>query len=166
MNVVRQSQFTTRPAKTVSDGEKGECFRLIIEGQSMRPTFEPGDMIVVQPLGQEAPGPGTVVVVQSSNGPPAIHRIVARQRRTGDWLFVTKGDALNRLDAVIPQPFVLGYVVAVERGGVLHPIADCRPSWQIRLLAWGKLILYGRLRETHPLRSLLRALLRLGRQGG
>ena len=130
----------------------------------MFPSLEPGDTVTVEPLEGRPPEAGEVVVIQSASGRPAIHRVVARQRRRGRWLLVTMGDAMGHTDAVIDESHIVARAVSVERGGTPAPIPAHRPGPWSRLEAWAKLVLHGRAGESHPLRRAARAIARVGRK--
>jgi len=141
----------------------GGGFRLTVEGDSMRPSLEPGDCVIAEPLRGRTPEPGDVVVIRGVGDRAAVHRVVARQRRRTGWLLATIGDAMRHLDGVVGEASILGYVVAVERQGSQLPIPqhDVGP-WR-RLRARWELLLHGRVGERHPLRSVPRTLARLVR---
>ena len=118
-----------------------------VEGESMAPTLLPGDTVQIEEVTAEAPMPGDIVLLRSNEGPPALHRVMARKRKAGEWLIVTAGDGLGRLDAVLPSSRVIGRVVAVERGGRQVEFAQRQEPWRLRLRARLKLALHGRLRR-------------------
>ena len=139
-------------------------FRLRVEGDSMSPTVSAGATVQAEPLHGEPAAPGQVVVIGSTNGPPAVHRVIARRRTSSGWLYVTKGDAMHRTDAVVEGRSIVARVTAVEAGGQLTPVPPSRPSVWTALEARGKLLLHGKLGGNHPLRRLARALGRLARR--
>ncbi len=130
----------------------------------MCPTLRPGATVRGELLQGSPAAPGEVVAIQGASGPPAVHRVIARQRRSGEWLYVTKGDAIPHTDAVTSGPRILARVTAVEDGGRLVPVTSQQARLWTRLEARAKLLLHGRVGERHPLRRVARGLAKLGRR--
>lgn len=71
---------------------------------SMRPAIEPGDLVVVRPVGAEEVGVGSVITYQreSGRGATVTHRVVAVETTgSGERLFTTRGDDNDVAD---PEP--------------------------------------------------------------
>lgn len=96
----------------------------VVRSASMAPWLRPGDRVLAAPLGQSAPCPGDVLAVANVEY-VLVHRLV---RLTAAGL-VLKGDALRCVDAPIDAASVLGRVVAVARGGRVHPLTTRRTRW-------------------------------------
>jgi len=95
--------------------EGGLAVGLPVAGDSMTPTLQPGDRIVVAPfLG--LPAPGQIVVARAAAGVVA-HRLASVEMRDGRRLYRTQGDAENGLDAGVRREALIGRVVEVIRGG-------------------------------------------------
>ncbi len=78
---------------------------------SMRPTIEPGDLIVVRPVDPAALSVGDVVTFQPVSGDPTLvtHRIMALHHTGGELTsLVTRGDANGADDAPIVPDQVMG----------------------------------------------------------
>jgi signal peptidase I len=107
----------------------------VVVGQSMEPTYAPGDIVYVKAAGSYAVGD----VVQVDRGGQYVHRIVAESPEG----FTTCGDAncpdpRDRLaglpDAeVVPASAVLGKVVA-HLGGAVATIERWGATWPGRLV--------------------------------
>jgi hypothetical protein len=105
----------------------------------MAPTIRAGDIVTAERLGGPAPEPGDVVLVRGGTGAPAVHRVIARRCKAGEWLIATGGDATGGLDPVLRASSVLGKVVSVERNGAEVPLAAIRVPLARRLRAALKL---------------------------
>lgn len=88
---------------------------LAIESGSMSPTFNRGDLVVIQHAGPDGISVGTVIAYLSTCMPsPVVHRVVAVKDVNGQPVYTTRGDA-NPGDDPCPASYgaVLGRVVAV-----------------------------------------------------
>lgn len=87
---------------------------LNVQTGSMRPSFGPGDALVMQHIAPERLRPGMVVSYKSSRNPNALvtHRVV----RVQDGSFQTKGDAVRANDPAVQNGLLVGSVVAVLPG--------------------------------------------------
>ncbi|MEM3590456.1 MAG: signal peptidase I [Candidatus Bathyarchaeia archaeon] len=93
---------------------------MVVVGGSMLPTYQEGDLVVVQGVSPREIAVGDIIVFKS---PPhladnaIIHRVIGIVERDGKRYFVTKGDnnpAPDRFDPLpgIPEDYVIGRVVA------------------------------------------------------
>lgn len=92
---------------------------LAVASQSMEPTLNVGDLIVVQgtPASQIYANylNGDIIVFRRPSGDPTeliVHRAVVKEWNGTNWLFTTKGD--NNVGAdpqIIPDDFVIGKVI-------------------------------------------------------
>lgn len=110
---------------------------------SMAPTYPPGTLVAVRPVGPEDLSVGDVVTVQLESGRDTVvtHRIAAIQHRMdGDLQFVTKGDANDVVDAEVRMPvqirgevwYFLPYV-----GYVSLALTGIQRQWIVTALAVG-----------------------------
>jgi signal peptidase I len=89
---------------------------LAVDGASMRPTLEVGDLILVQGVlnaseVNAAPRPeGDILVFRKSNK-LIVHRAIDKKREGNIWYFETKGDNNDISDGWIPEQNVVGKVV-------------------------------------------------------
>ena len=70
---------------------------------SMRPTLDPGDLVVVRTADPEQIGVGSVVTFQTESGDPAVttHRVVSQGvNEDGGALYLTRGDGNESADPV------------------------------------------------------------------
>lgn len=88
---------------------------------SMRPSLEVGDLIIAEgiadPSGIEAGPPpnGTIIIFEPTHSVPdvelAIHRVIHKEFRDGEWYYTTRGDANTRSwywETDIPEENVKG----------------------------------------------------------
>ncbi len=81
-----------------------------LSGSSMEPSVPAGSRLLVQPIGPgREPDPGDIVVVRR-DGLLVAHRLL----RSGRGAIVTRGDALSKDDAPLPETDLLGRVIAVN----------------------------------------------------
>lgn len=87
----------------------------------MRPTFAPGDVLKVAPVGMEQVRVGDVVVFRApGSGRLVVHRVIGI---AGGGL-VVRGDANRRADATpVTGSELVGKVTAVNRRGMWVPVA-------------------------------------------
>jgi signal peptidase len=111
---------------------------------SMRPTFSPGDMIVVSPEPMSSLRVGDVITysIPTAGHPVETHRVVSIQPTGGDPIVQTKGDANNTVDPWRAQ---------------LHGATVWR--FRFRLPAFGYPLLWLRLRWVHLLTTMMLPLL-------
>jgi signal peptidase len=111
---------------------------------SMRPTFNPGDMIVVSPEPMSSLRVGDVITFSTPapGHPVETHRVVSIQPTGGDPIVQTKGDANKTVDPWRAQ---------------LHGATVWR--FRFSLPAFGYPLLWLRLRSVHIVTTLLVPLL-------
>ncbi len=94
-----------------------KSLRIPVQGTSMCPTLQPGDICQVQVM--PAPfGSGDIIVFWAGKG-LVVHRVLLRVKEQ----VVTRGDNQTWIDRPIPLSRVLGVVVTAQRAGtpiVLH----------------------------------------------
>lgn len=107
---------------------------------SMRPTFSPGDMIVVSPEPMSSLRVGDVITYSTptAGNPVETHRVVSIQSTGGDPIVQTKGDANNTADPWHAQ---------------LHGATVWR--YRFHLPAFGYPLLWLRLRWVHVATTLM-----------
>jgi signal peptidase I len=100
---------------------------LDVQTGSMRPSFVPGDALVMQSIGGEVLQPGMVVSYRSSRNPNELitHRVVRVLPATHS--FQTKGDALTVADPVVRDSLLVGHITTVLPG--MGRIFDLVRSW-------------------------------------
>ncbi len=96
--------------------EAGTLFRFRIASESMRPTLQLGDEVIVQQVDWRRLRVGDIVLCDTGRMIVA-HRLLAVQRRNGVPLLLTKGDATWNFDAPHTLHSYRGKVQRVERAG-------------------------------------------------
>src|SRR3981081_2264023 len=90
-----------------------QLVRAEIHGESMLPTFWPGDVIEIESCPLEDVQPGEIVLAQRDNR-LVIHRLVARCTQNH---FLLRGDSVASPDPPLPSDALLGRLVRrVEEG--------------------------------------------------
>jgi signal peptidase I len=120
------------PAEIKNKGFQ-KCF--IYRGNSMLPTFRPGELIYSRPI-DEGCRPGDVVVFKRfSDKTHTVHRIVS----ISGSRFITRGDNNSRID---PNPVksseLIGRVEMVEVANQLKPVRGGKSSLRKARIRWGK----------------------------
>ena len=98
-------------------------FSIRASGTSMRPSLEPGTMVVLSPHSQRVPAVGDVVLAMTRRGSYVLHRVCA----VGQGWVQTQGDANSRADDPVPVESVAAFAEAMLVGGVERPIPAARP---------------------------------------
>ena len=100
-------------------------------GSSMLPAIRPGDVLCIEQCTPGAARPGDVLLTRHGERVLA-HRLLRKERRAGEDLLVTRGDALWHADPSQPASMLLGRVTGISRGGVT--LASSRSiTWLQRL---------------------------------
>lgn len=113
----------------------GHEVRVRVAGSSMVPALWPGDELLIRSLGLTEPSPGALLLFVSY-GRLCTHRLIGTVDNSGGPQFVTRGDALAKVDPPMPCSEVLGYVSAVIRDGRRIPMALNVPSRAARMLSF------------------------------
>lgn len=89
---------------------EGRTVRVMVGGDSMRPTLQPGDIVSIEPLSVE-PRLGDVVLCTHENT-CWLHRVIWKGK---GGVVRTQGDALRSLDPPVTRAEMVGRVVRIER---------------------------------------------------
>ena len=113
----------------------------VYTGQSMSPTFRPGQLLYVRPAAHELE-PGDVVVYRDPEQEGyVVHRVVSR----GGESLVTRGDANARRDALpVAYGQVVGWVIQAERSGQIRQVHGGRSGLWAARARWAMLRLWNR----------------------
>lgn len=89
---------------------------LAVQTGSMRPTFKPGDALILKRSSFEAIQQGQVVAYRSSRNPDELisHRVVAVDAATRR--FQTQGDAVSVADPAVGANLLVGHMLAILPG--------------------------------------------------
>jgi signal peptidase I len=115
---------------------KGLPVVIRMSGTSMRPAIEDGDLITVEPPGNDGVRAGDVILYYSVRETAVIHRVVRIDRAQGEIVMITRGDASSQNDSPVPSHRVLGRVKIVERAGERMDVASNRQRLSDRFRAW------------------------------
>ncbi|HEU4387713.1 MAG TPA: signal peptidase I [Blastocatellia bacterium] len=115
---------------------KGLPVVIRMSGTSMRPAIEDGDLVTVEPQGDQIARAGDVILYHSVRETAVIHRVVRIDRAQGEVVIITRGDASSQNDLPVPSHRVLGRVKMVERAGERIDVVSSRPRLRERLRAW------------------------------
>lgn len=138
--------------------EAGGSVRFQAKGDSMCPSINDGDFVVVEPCDTAQLQVGDIILYRVEDGAGFVHRVLSRRAgNKGGLLFVTKGDALGRCDSPVASHRVLGRVTGVERAKGLVPIQRGILCW-IRVFQGWSVEIWMRSRSVVRLRSRIRQL--------
>ena len=114
----------------------------VYTGQSMSPTFRPGQLLYVRPAAQEL-APGDVVVYRDPEQQEGyvVHRVVGRSRES----LMTRGDANARRDRLpVAYGQVVGQVIQAELSGQVKAVRGGRGGLWAARARWAMLRLWNR----------------------
>jgi len=118
----------------------GHSIRFRAKGNSMRPTIEDGETIIVQPTSCSDLAVGDVILCQN-NGSFTAHRLLRIEHGQDRTLsFIMRGDALGTCDEPVHSQRVLGKVVGVERNGRTKPVTGLSVAIRYRGQRWASLL--------------------------
>lgn len=130
----------------------GRQSRVPVEGASMWPLLQPGDVALIA-HGRQPLHNGDILAYRAG-GRVVVHRLL---RRGPGGEMLTGGDNVPRVDAPVSGEMVLGHVVVVETGGRQVRL-DTRRAWML-----GRIAVALRWARGHPTAwRAARRLLRLG----
>jgi len=111
--------------------------QLRMSGSSMSPAIADGDVITVEPVGDDEPiKQGDIVLYHSRFDTAVIHRVIRLERASSDRCILTRGDAASHNDAPVPLHRILGRVRRVERAGERIKMMAPRRGLIQTLIAW------------------------------
>ncbi len=85
----------------------------VVEGNSMSPTLNIGDLILIENVNPKNITNGTIISFYSPIGGVYTHRVIGIEIMSDKYYFRTKGDALDSPDSwLIPENYVIGRVIA------------------------------------------------------
>jgi signal peptidase I len=99
--------------------------RYVLRGNSMKPFFWPGDVLVVEPIAAEAVALGQVVVFPSAKNSAKLvaHRVIKKiSRPPGEPAVLAKGDNVSTPDPEAGGRSIVGRVTGRVRFGRIHRV--------------------------------------------
>jgi len=89
---------------------------LVVSSDSMRPTLEIGDLIIVKRIDPsqlyDAPMKGDIIVYRNKEGELVVHRLISKTPTEDGYLLTTQGDANYRADDPFSDEQYVGKVIA------------------------------------------------------
>ncbi len=95
----------------------GKSVRFQARGVSMKPLVRDGDVLVVEPLGQDQPRVGEVVLCSTASEHVVVHRVIRRQIKSDRHTTQVQGDQISQPDGWMSDAQILGRVTSLERDG-------------------------------------------------
>jgi len=93
---------------------EGRTVKIEANGYSMYPLIRPGDIIYIEPCGNdEAPVPGEIIAWKRDSG-FVVHRLIRITRGNDVTSFITRGDSCSREDNPVTREQVAGRVIRTE----------------------------------------------------
>jgi signal peptidase len=110
---VRGLAAVTAVALLVAVFMKRGYYVAVVATGSMRPTIEPGDLVVIAPVSPEDLRPGMIVAYVGYDDSLVVHRLIEVRETPGGMVIVTRGDANPAPDPPFPASRLAGRVAAV-----------------------------------------------------
>ncbi len=95
----------------------GKSLRVKVTGQSMAPSIDTGDIVIIKALPPAGLKTGDLIFYRHESGHLVLHRLIRKIRRNEKLLFSTCGDRLPSPDTLVPAENILGRVVSVKKTG-------------------------------------------------
>ena len=95
----------------------------VVEGRSMEPTLQTGDLVLVVKVPPEDIHVGDIIVYKKPNGTFIIHRVIKIKHVDNQPYYVTQGDNNPIPDGPgVPYKDVIGRVVSVDNAPIKIPV--------------------------------------------
>ncbi len=95
----------------------------VVEGRSMEPTLQTGDLVMVIKVSPEDIHVGDIIVYKKPNGTFIIHRVIKIKQINNQLYYVTQGDNNPIPDGPgVPYKDVIGKVVSVNDAPIKIPV--------------------------------------------
>ncbi len=92
----------------------GNLMFAVVEGKSMEPLLQTGDLVLVSKASPNQIHVGDIVVYRSTYGELIIHRVIKVMRIDGRYVYLIKGDNNLVPDGDIPYNMILGKVIGLD----------------------------------------------------
>lgn len=99
----------------------GSFMFAVVEGRSMEPLLQTGDLVFVIKASPDDIHVGDVIVYKRPNGEYVIHRVIKVIGNGDSMLIVTKGDNNPVPDGNIPVDWVAGKVISIDGNVIKIP---------------------------------------------
>ncbi len=119
--------------------------RLVLKGNSMRPWFHPGDILVIRSISPQAVKKLQIIAFESKGCKELVtHRVLKVVKRNGQLAFLTRGDGCKVTDPLVMEGVLRGKVVGKVKNGQLKDMTrtkevisyySSRIYWILRRLA-------------------------------
>ena len=93
----------------------------VVEGKSMEPVLQTGDLVVIIKESPKALKIGNVVVYERPDGEFIIHRVVKILKLGDNLIIIPKGDNNTVPDGEIPSSWIIGEVLEINNAVVKFP---------------------------------------------
>lgn len=125
-----QIQIRKNPVKAL---EKIKYRPITVSSGSMKPAFEPGDLIIVKRINPTEVKLGDIITFKIDNRSLVTHRVVRIVKENGELMFRTRGDANNSEDRqLVSQQQLIGKLVfKIRYGGYIANFISSRMGFFI-----------------------------------
>lgn len=139
-----KSKFNSKEIPSVM----GYKLMAVLSG-SMRPQLEPGDLILTRPKDVQKIQKGDIVTYQTNQGTFVTHRITYIDKKSGELMFKTKGDANNVEDeGVVLQNRLIGsMVLRIPYGGYIAKFIRTPLGLFILVFLFSSIITVGEIKK-------------------
>jgi len=97
--------------------QAGYALRFTAQGKSMSPLIREGDVVLIEPIGNQLPKPSEIVFFINQQGDLVLHRVLKRLKKDDNFFYLLKGDQVATTDGIVEQAKIIGRLKAIERGG-------------------------------------------------
>ncbi|HDN75720.1 MAG TPA: signal peptidase I [Acidilobales archaeon] len=107
----------------------GNLMLAVVEGTSMEPLLQTGDIVIVTKVNIKDIKPGDVIVYEKYRGTYVIHRVMEVKVSNGRVIIITKGDNNSYYDPPITSEKIIGKVLAIGDAIVKIPALGFISLW-------------------------------------
>ncbi len=93
----------------------------VVEGKSMEPILQTGDLVVIVKESPKALRTGNVIVYERPDGEFIIHRVIKIVRLGNNLVVVPKGDNNPVPDGEVPSSWIIGEVLEINNDVIKLP---------------------------------------------
>ena len=92
----------------------GNIMFAVVEGKSMEPLLQTGDLVLVVKASPNSIHVGDIVVYKRPGGELVIHRVLKIDKVGNEYMYFIKGDNNPLPDGDIPYSWILGKVAGID----------------------------------------------------